>query len=82
MAELDAPEDGGSMNGSPRPISIMCSAESPASRTRRSKTPSAMSALGCLWVSRGHMGQYRLHLAVVSTMYSTGKAFSVDRRAR
>ena len=33
-----------------------------------------MSALGCAWVSRGHIGQYRLHLAVVSTMYSTGSA--------
>jgi hypothetical protein len=26
------------------------------------------------------MGQYKLHLAVVSTMYSTGSAFSADLR--
>src|SRR5450432_543943 len=72
----------GSMKGSPRPISIMCSAEVPASPTRRSKTSSVISALGCGCVSRGHMGQYRLHLAVVSTMYSTGSARSTARRAR
>ena len=71
-----------SMNGSPSPISIMCSADAPDSRTSRSKTSSDMSALGCLWVSRGHMGQYRLHLAVVSTIYSTGSAARLVRRAR
>src|SRR6185437_6218310 len=38
--------------------------------------------LGCLWVSRGHIGQYRLHLTVVSTMYSMGSAGRVGRRAR
>ena len=70
------------MNGSPRPISIMCSALWPDSRTSRSKISSVMSSLGCLWVSRGHMGQYRLHLAVVSTIYSTGSAFSFDLRRR
>src|SRR5215467_14429795 len=68
------------MNGSPSPISIICSADSPASRTSVSKTASDMSALGCRWVSRGHIGQYRLHFAVVSTMYSTGSALNFGRR--
>jgi len=51
-------------------------------QARRSKTSSDMSAFACFWVSRGHMGQYRLHLAVVSTMYSTGSAASCTRRVR
>jgi len=72
----------GSISGSPSPISIMCSAELPAWRMRRSNTSSVMSSLGCLCVSRGHMGQYKLHLAVVSTIYSTGSAPSLERRAR
>src|SRR5262249_17608362 len=68
------------MNGSPSPISIICSADLPASRTSVSKTASDMSALGCRWVSRGHIGQYRLHFAVVSMMYSTGTALNFARR--
>src|SRR5262245_15599563 len=68
------------MNGSPSPISIICSADFPASWTSVSKTASDMSALGCRWVSRGHIGQYRLHFAVVSTMYSTGSALNFGRR--
>ena len=71
------------MNGSPSPISIMCSAVSAGLRDQPCRnTSSVMSALGCLWVSRGHIGQYRLHLAVVSTMYSTGSASSLARRVR
>ena len=44
--------------------------------TSRVKIASVMSSFGCLCVSRGHIGQYRLHFAVVSTMYSTGSPAS------
>src|ERR1017187_9208183 len=70
------------MNGSPSPISIMCSAVLPASASSVRNTSSVMSALGWGRVSLGHIGQYRLHLAVVSTIYSTGSASSRARRVR